>query len=588
MSNVINLNLDQALNFSFTIMPSTIQTREQTAELEKRTQEALNGVKAGIYQTLNEAAVKLRVDADILYRRCKGVEGRVAAHEDQRLLTQAEERALVKWLTHLTASGYPARHSFLRKMAVGLQNMRIAKINDASQELVSYPPIGKNWSTRFLNRYPQLKTMIARAIETSRIKEVTRPLIVEWFDVFIKLIHENEILPENIYNMDETGFPLGTIQKAQVIVDSSVRMKYQSQPGRQEWITAVECVSADGISIPPLIIFKGETLMNSWMSRDCPPGWKFSCNSSGWTSNAHGAEWLRRCFEPATREKANGKIRLLICDGHDSHISAEFLRHCLDNVILLILLRPHSSHLMQPLDVGVFGPLKTAVSSQLAELISTGVSRLQKIEWVEAYIIAREKAFSVENIQSGWRAAGLWPIEPDRILDQLQSTTPPPISELSNQQSIPSFETQLLTSSPPDMTAIHVTNNALDETLDKSGLDTPVKGYIRRLSRGYEKVQALYSISQQELQTHKRILSARKERASGKRVILKNTIIASTEEIFQSIDEAERKTKERKKRRKTGKKRKRRQDSESNYNSDSDNTAEMDAQIIYDEIQVEV
>ena len=98
--------------------------------------------------------------------------------------------------------------------------------------------------------------------------------------------------------------------------------------------------------------------------------------------------------------KPMDRTRLLIYDGHDSHISAEFLRHCLDNDILLILLRSHSSHLMQSLDVGVFGPLKTAVSSQLAELISTGISHLQKIEWMEAYISAREKAFSVKNIQS--------------------------------------------------------------------------------------------------------------------------------------------------------------------------------------------
>lgn len=35
-------------------------------------------------------------------------------------------------------------------------------------------------------------------------------------------------------------------------------MKYQAQPGRQEWVTAVECIYADGASFPPLIIFKGE------------------------------------------------------------------------------------------------------------------------------------------------------------------------------------------------------------------------------------------------------------------------------------------------------------------------------------------
>jgi hypothetical protein len=187
---------------------------------------------------------------------------------------------------------------------------------------------------------------------------------------------------------------------------------------------------------------------------------------------------------------------------------------------------------MQPLDVGVFGPLKTAVSSELAELISTGISRLQKIEWVEAYISAGEKAFSVKNIQNGCRAAGLWPIDADKILCQLPPPTPPPISELSNQQSTPSFEIQLLTSSPPDMTAVRATNKALNKMLDKEGLNTPAKKYVRRLSHGYENLHARYSISQQENRNYKRILSIRKERASGKRAIFKNIIIALAEEIF--------------------------------------------------------
>ena len=167
-------------------------------------------------------------------------------------------------------------------------------------------------------------------------------------------------------------------------------------------------------------------------------------------------------------------------------------------------------------------------------MTSTDISRLQKIEWMKAYISAREKAFSVKNIQSDWRAAGLWPIDADKVLCKLPSSTPPPVSELSNQKSIPSFETQLLTSSPPDMTAVYATNKALNKMLDKGELNTPAKDYIRRLSHGYESLHAHYSISQQENQNYKRVLSARKERASGKRVILKNTIIASAEEIFQS------------------------------------------------------
>ena len=63
-------------------------------------------------------------------------------------------------------------------------------------------------------------------------------------------------------------------------------------------------------------------------------------------------------FEPATLEKANGEFRLLICDGNDGRIST---CHCIGNDIVLMLLPPHSSHLMQSLNVGVFFPLQQAM-----------------------------------------------------------------------------------------------------------------------------------------------------------------------------------------------------------------------------------
>jgi hypothetical protein len=244
-------------------MPRSREKRQQTTIHEQRVQGISAAISTGIDSSAYDAAKQLSMSKATLYRRQNGGVGRVVARQSQQTLTEAEERALVKWLTHLTASGYPARHSIVRKMVVGIQQLRLAKINDASQEVVTYKPLGINWVSRFLHRYPQLQTIIARAIDTCRITEVTGPAIIEWFDVYTKIITENKILPQNLYNMDETGFPIGTIQKARVIVDSSIKMKYQAQPGRQEWVTAVECICADGSSIPPLMIFKGENLMSS-------------------------------------------------------------------------------------------------------------------------------------------------------------------------------------------------------------------------------------------------------------------------------------------------------------------------------------
>lgn len=128
-----------------------------------------------------------------------------------------------------------------------------------------------------------------------------------------------------------------------------------------------------------MVIFKGKGLMTSWIPQPAPKGWYFECSMKGWTSNEHGKKWVE-LFNLATVDKANNKKRLFICDGHDSHISAEFIRYCIDNNILILLFVPHSSHLMQPLDIGVFGPLKRTMSSQLDPIFRTGVRRLYKVE----------------------------------------------------------------------------------------------------------------------------------------------------------------------------------------------------------------
>ena len=77
-----------------------------------------------------------------------------------------------------------------------------------------------------------------------------------------------------------------------VVVDVSISEAYEAQPGRQEWVTVIECISATGEKIPPYVIFKGKNLMTSWFLKikKLPKGWKFAANASGWTNNFHGVE----------------------------------------------------------------------------------------------------------------------------------------------------------------------------------------------------------------------------------------------------------------------------------------------------------
>src|SRR5271156_6401631 len=165
-----------------------------------------------------------------------------------------------------------------------------------------------------------------------------------------------------------------------------------------------------GEKIPPYVTFKGQNLMTNWFPKKLPKEWKFVANASGWTNNFHGVEWLKH-FNSVTRKyfKSPDDYYILICDGHDSHVSAKFVSICIQNHIVLFLLPPHSSHLLQPLDIGVFSPLKRAISTEVSCFVRSGVRRIQKVEWLERFIEARKYGITKENIIAGWRGAGLFP-----------------------------------------------------------------------------------------------------------------------------------------------------------------------------------
>ena len=113
-----------------------------------------------------------------------------------------------------------------------------------------------------------------------------------WFDDLEKVLTEFNIKPENIYNMDESGFAIGEKEAGRCIINANIRQQFQAKPGRQEWVSVVECICADGSIVPPLVIFKAEKLSTQWIPASIHGNWRFNCNSKGWTSNKHGLDWL--------------------------------------------------------------------------------------------------------------------------------------------------------------------------------------------------------------------------------------------------------------------------------------------------------
>jgi hypothetical protein len=95
----------------------------------------------------------------------------------------------------------------------------------------------------------------------------------------------------------------------------------------------------------------------------------------------------------------------------------------------------HASHLLQPLDVGCFGPLKVAYGQEINRLIRCSINHVSKTEFLPAFYAVHQATITESNIKGGFRGAGLVPFEPENVISKLdiQIRTPTPPEEDTGQ-----------------------------------------------------------------------------------------------------------------------------------------------------------
>ena len=169
--------------------------------------------------------------------------------------------------------------------------------------------------------------------------------------------------------------------------------------------------------MPPYIIFEGKQVQRAWITACLNPETVIRVSDSGWTNSDIALDWLDH-FDLYTKPRLQGIYRLLILDGHESHVSMQFVEYCETHKIVLLRL-PHSTHILQPLDVGIFGPLSRAYKKRLYDIALYGALAITKQEFLEIYQAVRSQAISLTNIASAWRATGLIYYDPSAVLSKI-------------------------------------------------------------------------------------------------------------------------------------------------------------------------
>jgi hypothetical protein len=251
-----------------------------------------------------------------------------------------------------------------------------------------------------------------------------------WLRLVENTVNKYGIDASDIYNFDETGFMMGVISTGMVVTAAERREKAKSaQPGNREWATVIQGINSQGWAVPPFIIVAGQYHLSAWYENSpLPSDWVIAVSDNGWTTNERGLEWIQH-FDKYTKPRSVGRYRLLILDGHESHHSTKFELYCRDNNIITLCMPPHSSHILQPLDVGCFGPLKTAYGRQIEDMMRVHITHITKLDFFPAFYAAFQAAMTEKNIQGGFRGTGLVPFDPQNVIlklnIKLKTPTPP-------------------------------------------------------------------------------------------------------------------------------------------------------------------
>ncbi|APA15585.1 hypothetical protein sscle_15g103550 [Sclerotinia sclerotiorum 1980 UF-70] len=123
-------------------------------------------------------------------------------------ITQLEEKVIVEYIFDMDRRGFPPKIKGVEDMANYILESRNAK------------KVGKLWAHRFVKRHTELKMRFSCVYDFQRTLCEDPKLFEEWFRLVSNIRAKYSILDCDFYNFDETGFMIGIISIAMVVIDA--------------------------------------------------------------------------------------------------------------------------------------------------------------------------------------------------------------------------------------------------------------------------------------------------------------------------------------------------------------------------------
>ncbi|KAE8989650.1 hypothetical protein PR001_g21717 [Phytophthora rubi] len=329
-------------------------------------------------------------------------------------LSDGAAEGLLEVIEHRTSRGFCVGFAELRFL------IRQAAIVSARRQVPKTFP-DRKFVGRWIKKHSDnISFRKARILEGKRAEASTEEVVRYYFGNLEQAIDQLKLrnCPSQIWNCDETGVsPQGRCQQ-RVITPIGMPANVLRSDDREN-VSIMGCINAAGDHMPPMYIFAGKRRKVEWM-KNAPPGavcaMTESSNINGFLFR-HWVKWFVRRL-PAVRPQ------LLILDGHFAHIDYDTVVWAQARGVHIFCLPAHTSHFLQPLDVGVYQPFKRLYEGEL-ELYPLITGYLPtKDDIVRLTKLPFENALAAQNAISAFKNAGIYPLSVDIMLAGLVGNKP--------------------------------------------------------------------------------------------------------------------------------------------------------------------
>ena len=234
---------------------------------------------------------------------------------------------------------------------------------------------------------------------------------VHYYYTILRGFTQANMIPSALcYNLDEEGHDdyQDSSSSKIVVTQNSAKDLYFPVKRNGKRSTFLACIDGSGGYVKPLIITKRKTFDISIIEKGVTPdNVMLGYSQTGYITTALFNEWLDNCFLPFVKNKRQqlnyDGIGIILLDGFAAHITDHFFQVCDELNLQIFFLPSHSSHITQPLDLGIFGNHKGCIRgawSNFDDDESQFVTSLIKI------LDGWQKAATTHNIMSAWKQAG--------------------------------------------------------------------------------------------------------------------------------------------------------------------------------------